>query len=151
MRLNRHIGTAGFTLIEMIVVLIVLGLAAGLVIARGPMRSPRLAMRAAATDLIQGLRLTRARAIATDRPALFTLDTLNHTWQAADASPQTLPTGIVPSLLTVTGQARGETGAVAFNPDGSASGGRITLTEGDMRLVIGIDWLTGRAGLIATP
>ena len=47
---------AGFTLIEMIVVLVVLALAAGLVLARGPMRSASLDLRAAARTMAADMR-----------------------------------------------------------------------------------------------
>ena len=36
------------------------------------------------------------------------------------------------------------TGDIRFNPDGSSSGGRITLADGSRRVAVGVDWLTGR-------
>ncbi|HEY4174844.1 MAG TPA: GspH/FimT family pseudopilin, partial [Rhodopila sp.] len=65
---------SGFTLIEMVVVLVVLGLALGLVIARGPMHSATLDARTAARQLAQALRLARSRAIMSDRPVLVRVD-----------------------------------------------------------------------------
>jgi hypothetical protein len=34
--------------------------------------------------------------------------------------------------------------AIRFNGDGSASGGRIDLANGERRAQVGVDWLTGR-------
>jgi general secretion pathway protein H len=47
--------------------------------------------------------------------------------------------------LTIAGE-RADTrrGDIRFNPDGSSSGGRITIAEGGRRIAIGVDWLTGR-------
>jgi general secretion pathway protein H len=58
-RTRRHGGQAGFTLIEMIVLLVVIGLVLSLFIQRGPMRSPALEARVAADQVAQGLRLAR--------------------------------------------------------------------------------------------
>ena len=37
--------------------------------------------------------------------------------------------------------------AIRFAPDGSASGGRIRLAEGEHRILFGVDWLTGRVSV----
>jgi prepilin-type N-terminal cleavage/methylation domain-containing protein len=59
---------AGFTLIEMIVVVVVIGLVLSLFIQRGPMRSPALEARAAANEVAESLRLARSRAIFANGP-----------------------------------------------------------------------------------
>ena len=35
-------------------------------------------------------------------------------------------------------------GAIRFFPDGSSTGGRITLSIDSMRYLVNVDWLTGR-------
>jgi len=35
------------------------------------------------------------------------------------------------------------TSNISFAPDGSSSGGRIELAENGVRLLVGVDWLTG--------
>jgi prepilin-type N-terminal cleavage/methylation domain-containing protein len=52
---------AGFTLIEILVVLAILGVALGMLIGRGPMRSRGLETRAAAGALAQSLRFWAPR------------------------------------------------------------------------------------------
>ena len=74
---NRHRSgnrAAGFTLIEVIVVLVRLGLGLALLTTRGPLRSTALDLRAATGEITQALRLARARAIATYRPVIVALD-----------------------------------------------------------------------------
>ena len=66
--------SAGFTLIEMTVVLVVLGLLVGIVLSRGPAHSPALDTRGAADAIAETLRGARARAIAANREIAFHLD-----------------------------------------------------------------------------
>jgi general secretion pathway protein H len=139
----------GFTLIELIVVLVIMGLMLGLLLTRGPMRSPTLEVRAAAARVAQGLRLARARAIALNRRVSFSLDLTQHDFRIDDARPQALPETLQLAVLTIAGKAnrQGNIGAISFGPDGSSSGGRIELAGHGMRLLVGVDWLTGRVSV----
>ena len=79
---------AGFTLIEVLVVLVILGLTAALVLARGPVRSAGMEARTAASEVAETLRLGRSVAIAGDRPAAVTLDVASH-WLTLDGARRT--------------------------------------------------------------
>ena len=57
----------GFTLIELIVVLVILGLALSLVLTQGPTRSPTVEFDSVVRQVTGALRLARSRAIADDR------------------------------------------------------------------------------------
>lgn len=139
----------GFTLIEMIVVLVVAGLVLGLVLARGPMRSRTLEARAAARDIAQALRGARARAIAANRPVEFTLDLRRHSFCVDTGASNGLPAWLGLSAAAVSGEKLGNgIAGIRFAPDGSASGGRIELADGKLRLSIGVDWLTGRVSVV---
>jgi general secretion pathway protein H len=122
----------GFTLLEMIVVLVILGLMAGLVLARGPIHSTRLDTQSTARDLAGTLRLARARAIAANRSV--TVNIASGAWQAEGT-----PTMSAPRDVTLAGTAK-----IQFAPDGSSSGGQIAVQGGDRRIGISVDWLTGR-------
>ena len=146
---NRHSSggrTAGFTLIEVIVVLVILGLGMALLTTRGPLRSSALDLRAATGTIAQALRLARARAIATDRQVVVALDPAASAFRVGTGPAQTLPRGVVLEATAVQGPAAG-IAAFRFAPDGSASGGRITLTAGGQRAMVGVDWLTGRVSV----
>jgi general secretion pathway protein H len=136
---------AGFTLLEVIVVVVILGLVLGMVASNGPMRSPRLAQAAAARDIRQSLQDAAARAIAQDRTTVFRLDPASGVWREG-ARSGTVPAGTHIIFHGVAGFAarEGSLGTVMFTPDGSASGGRITLAGPAGVQVIAIDWLTGR-------
>lgn len=139
----------GFTLIELAVVLVIMSLMLGLVLTHGPLRSPTLQTRAAAAQVAQGLRSARARAIALNRVVTFSLDLADHSFRVDDATPQTLPEALQLAVLTIAGKASGQSDVarISFAPDGSSSGGRIALAGNGMRMLVGVDWLTGRVSV----
>jgi prepilin-type N-terminal cleavage/methylation domain-containing protein len=92
---------AGFTLIEVLVVLVVLSLTAALVLGRGPSRSTALDLRAAAGQVVQGLRLARSQAIARNRNVAFVLDVASGGYRIGDAPPRSLPAGLALSITAL--------------------------------------------------
>lgn len=136
---------AGFTLIEVIVTLAVLGLALVLITGYRAPWSSTLGLKGTASALASGLRLARSQAIAGNRPIDFDIDLKQHSWRIGGGDPRPLPANMAIELLTVAGQqhSRG-VGGIRFNPDGSSTGGRISLAEGARRIAVGVDWLTGR-------
>jgi general secretion pathway protein H len=137
--------SGGFTLIELLVTLAILGLALALISGYKAPWSRRLGLEATAAELAAGLRLARSEAIVGNRPIVFDLDVIGHRYRIGSAPPRQLPNDLSIELLTISGEARnaGE-GDIRFNPDGSSTGGRISLIDGQRRLGIGVDWLTGR-------
>jgi general secretion pathway protein H len=50
--------------------------------------------------------------------------------------------------LTITGEQRDVTqGDIRFNPDGSSTGGRISVADGARSIAVGVDWLSGRVSV----
>ncbi len=125
-------------------VLAVIGLALGIFVSRGPMRSPTLEVRAAASEIVQALRGARARAIAADRPVAFVMDAARHQYRIEGEPPQAFPAALSVSLTAPAG-------AIRFAPDGSSSGGRIALADGGHATVVSVDWLTGRVRMSEEP
>jgi general secretion pathway protein H len=143
-----RVGQAGFTLIEMIVVLVVLGLALGLVLARGPMHSPSLDARMAAREVGQALRLARSRAIAQDQSVSVWLDVVARVVRVDGSPPEVLPGGIGVAVASPAGQAMaGRLVSIRFAPDGSSSGGLIVLGRKPFVRQVVVDWLTGRVSV----
>jgi general secretion pathway protein H len=136
---------AGFTLVEMLVVVAIMGFAFGLVVTRGPMRSPTLEMQSAVNEVAQGLRLARTKAIATNSTARLTVDLDRHNFRIDNDTATKLPPSLTIAMTAVSDETVGQRfAAIRFNGDGSASGGRIDLTNGSRHAQVGIDWLTGR-------
>jgi general secretion pathway protein H len=124
-------GQAGFTLIELIVVMAVMALIAGLVIVRKPWHSVGLDTEATVRTLTSTLRIARSRAIAQNRDVVVVT---GETGFALDGgAPAVLPAGEALSPSQVT-----------FMPDGGSSGATILLASGPRRIAISVNWLTGR-------
>jgi general secretion pathway protein H len=143
---------AGFTLLEMIIVLVIMGLAIGIVAARGPQHSHGLEMRTLVASMTRTLRAARGRAIASNRTIVVAIDGQRHSLSVTGG-----PSLQLPEALGVTAAAgpAGRPGlaaiAIRFAPDGSSSGGRILLADGQHRIGIGVDWLTGRISVADGP
>ncbi len=135
----HHDRASGFTLIEMIVVLVILGLMIGLVVARGPLHSQRLDLEAAARGLAGALRVARGQALAQHRPVVVTVAA--NAYRVGGA-----PAHAVPTDVALSGDA-----AIRFAPDGSSSGGHIAVQAGTTRVGIAVDWLTGRVYRTSEP
>ena len=142
----------GFTLIEVIVVLAVLAFALALLVGYKPPWSSSLGLRGTAAELASGLRLARSEAILRNRPILFEIDLAGHQFRVDTGPVRRLPPQLSIALLTVSGERRdAATGNVRFNPDGSSTGGRISLSDGPQKVTIGIDWLSGRVNASYVP
>ena len=144
----RSSRTAGFTLIEVLVVLAVVGLVLGIIGLRGPARSPALDLREAADAVSRTLRLARSRAIASNATVGVTFDVGGPALRMDDTRAVALPAGV---LLTVTATFDNTAGprlaAIRFAPDGSSSGGAVALRQNGRRLQVGVDWLSGRVSV----
>ena len=137
-------GAAGFTLIETMVVLAVIGLAFALIVGHRPPWSRGFDLDATARELLAQLRLVRSEAIASNQAVTVEFDLPARRYQAGDAASRELPAGVAIELLTVAGEQRGVAAGIRFHPDGSSTGGRILLADRTRQVVIGVDWLTGR-------
>jgi general secretion pathway protein H len=145
----RSLHSAGFTLIELLAALAVLGLALSLIAGYKPPWSRGLGLRATAAELAANLRLARSEAILSNRPVVLDVDLLGHRYRVGTGTPRHLPADISLELLTIAGEVlNGREGAIRFNPDGSSTGGRISLADGRRRVGVGVDWLTGRVSVV---
>lgn len=138
----------GFTLIELLVTLAILSLALVLIVGYKPPWSRGVGLQATAGELAAGLRLARSEAISGNRPVVFDLDVIGHRYRVGTGAPRRLPAGLSIELRTISGEARNaREGDIRFNPDGSSTGGRISLIDGQRRVAVGVDWLTGRVSV----
>ena len=136
----------GFTLFEMVVVLAILALALALVPPMLGGSRARAELRASARAVAAGLRETRTLAMAHGRAEVFALDLAASSYRGAgDKSAHALPPDVRAALLTVAGERMTDTAAgIRFFPDGSSTGGRVTLLRDGRKIEIAVDWLTGR-------
>ena len=136
----------GFTLAELLVVLIVIGLLFALAPMAMNRAMPSLELRTTTRELAAALRNTRGAAIRDNRETTLTLD-VEANWYRLDGrkDEREIPSDIELKLLTATVELEGEgAGRVRFFPDGTSTGGQITLARGGNSYYILIDWLSGR-------
>ncbi len=140
---------AGFTLLEIIVVLAI-GAAVYVVLLSGPIgKSGAADLKAAARTLASGLRQAQSSAMATRRDAVLTIDVESKEFvTTVDPTPRRLPDNLELKLYTAQSEVTSERrGSIRFYPDGSSTGGRITVASGERKYLVDVDWLTGRVSI----
>jgi general secretion pathway protein H len=135
----------GFTLLELLVVLGIIGLILAFVpgfVLRG---QPDFDVEVAARAVADGLRATRSAALLENREQLFALDVEERLFRTASMrAPVQIDRGIVLTFQTARSELLSEgIGQIRFFPDGSSTGGRIGLTLDGRHAEISVDWLTG--------
>ena len=142
----------GFTLIEMIVVLTILGLMLTLVMSAVKPVSPATHAHAAAQTIAGALRSAHAEALSENRSVSFSLDLVSRSYRMDSGPVQTLPNDLQVSLLTSRDQLVADgVGRIRFDPDGGSTGGRVTIAGGDRVWFVGVDWLSGRVSVEEKP
>ena len=135
----------GFSMLELLLVLVILGLAYRLA-------APALSdlgggdLKASARTVAVALKRARTAAISghTEMPLTFDLEARTLTL-ATEPKPVQLPRKLEVQLYTVEKELASEKiAAIRFYPDGSSTGGRVTLAQGERKFDIDVDWLTGR-------
>ncbi|MEO8162119.1 MAG: GspH/FimT family protein [Arenimonas sp.] len=141
-------GERGFTLIELIVVLVLVAAVVAIGASAMSRQLPGQRLRESARELAAQLRYTRAQAIASGESKLFTLDARSREWQAGGKRHGRLARDIA---ILATGarneQQREGLVAVRFFPEGAATGGRFVLSHGDAAWQVDVQWLTGEVTL----
>ncbi len=146
-RLRRSLrARAGFTMLESLVVLALLSLVVGMSsqLLRPP--SGRLRLESATRSFCATLRATRSRAIATNAEAAVVIDLDRKSYASPVGGESLLPAEAQIALDVASAQRLSERrAAIAFFPDGTSTGGDVTLLTPDARATIGVNWLTGEA------
>lgn len=139
----------GFTLIEVIVVIAVLGLITMMILPMMTGTQSRAEIQAAARELAAGLRSTRNLAMTHGRAEAFVVDTASGAFRAGStATPRRVSSGVHLLLVTTTDeQFDDKVGAIRFFADGSSSGGGVKLAKGNSGNTVLVDWLTGRVSI----
>lgn len=148
--LPRGGASPGFTLIELVIVIAVVALAVTLVSTRGLPVGAATHARATAQAVSGALRAARGEAVATNRAVSFALDVTNRSYSWGRRAPERLPADIDLALLTGQDQLGAAGGQIRFYPDGSSSGGRVTIGGAGKVWSIGVDWISGRVSLVKT-
>ncbi|CDH43931.1 GspH/FimT family pseudopilin [Candidatus Contendibacter odensensis] len=140
----------GFTLLEILVALVIGVLLVALVPPLLSGMSGATELRSAARQLAAGLRSARNEAITRQREAVLTLDLAQHRFGVSgDPREIKLPGGVALKLYTAQSELiGGATGNIRFFPDGSSTGGAITVSDPKRAYRVNVDWLTGAVAIV---
>ncbi len=140
----------GFTLLEILVALVIGVLLVALVPPLLSGMSGATELRSAARQLAAGLRSARNEAITRQREAVLTLDLAQHRFGVSgDPREIKLPGGVALKLYTAQSELiGGATGNIRFFPDGSSTGGAITVSDPKRAYRVNVDWLTGAVVIV---
>jgi general secretion pathway protein H len=141
----RHLAR-GFSMLELLLVLVLLVLVYGLATPIVANLNSGGDLKASARTIAAALKRARNVAIAgrQETPLTFDLETRTLTL-TGEPKPVQLPAKLDLQLYTVEQELTSEkVAAIRFYPDGSSTGGRVTIGKDDRKFEIDVDWLTGR-------
>ena len=141
-------GSRGFTLVEVMVVMVIIALVMGMVATSLSSSVSSAEARAASRKLVASLRYTRARAILDKKEQVLLLDIDNRSYQAPGRKQINLPEGVDITVTTARSELTSESVAgIRFFPDGGSTGGHIELIINEREYRIDVAWLTGETRL----
>lgn len=136
----------GFTLVEVLAVLVVLAIAAGLVGARFSTHHDGGVLQAAAYELASRCRAARSGAIRRGSDRTIVIDMANRlVTTGEDVSPLRLSESI--SIFSETSAMERRSQSVVgirFFANGASTGGMVRLASGRQTYEVRVSWLTGR-------
>jgi len=99
--------------------------------------------------MVSALRYTRGQALMLHQEATMTIDLTENTYTVSDRPKSyIIPKSISLTVVTAQSEVRENgIGNIRFFPDGSSTGGRITLEQDKLAAEININWLTGQIKL----
>jgi general secretion pathway protein H len=142
---GRRLEPNGFTLIEAMVALAIIGFILTLAMPMMSGGQGGAELRSAADTISGALRAARSRAVAQNHEEVFLVDADRAQYRAPGAAVVSLPRNVQLMLFTTAQeQISSGIGAIRFYPDGSSTGGGVSLIKGAARYDVLVNWLTGR-------
>lgn len=129
----------GFTLLELLIVLAILGVVVGLAVPLFAKAMPGLQLQAGARAVAAELRSARGRAIAANDEVVVAVDVQGRTVGGVALEPFVGLSFYTAAEDLIDGGA----GRIRFYPDGSSTGGRIRLVGAGREYDVRIDWISG--------
>ena len=148
--MTARAGQHGFTLLEILIVLVIGVLLVALVPPLLSGMSGATELRGAARQLAAGLRNARNEAITRQQEAVLTLDLERRRFGVTgDPREIALPESVALKLYTAQSELLDSaTGGIRFFPDGSSTGGAITVSGPKLVYRVNVDWLTGTVAIV---
>lgn len=142
-----HSGNKGFTLLEVLLVLIIGGLLMGVVatsLSEGPV------LRKNSREVAASLRQARAQAVMRQMPVLWKMNIQDKRFwlEGGQGEERKLSEAVTAKINTTSSEVdSADQGGVRFYPDGSSTGGSVELTHNEQTYKINVEWVTGRVSI----
>ncbi|MCF6202871.1 MAG: GspH/FimT family pseudopilin [Methylococcaceae bacterium] len=136
----------GFSLIELLLVIVIIGIMITVVASNAGTGNETTVLKSASREIASALRYARGIAMTNRKESVFQFDLDENSYQMTGKSKvYKLSKDIEVTLDVAQSQIEGDgMGAVRFFPDGSSTGGRITLEISKIKRQLDINWLTGQ-------
>jgi general secretion pathway protein H len=135
----------GFTLIELLAVLVVLAVVMGAAATRIGFGRGGDTLQATAYEIASRCRAARAAAIRHGSDRTVAIDLANRSVHVDGGRPVSIPGTIAIRADTSAGeQLSASVAGIRFHPNGSSSGGMLTLEAGNRAYAVRVNWFTGR-------
>jgi len=140
---------SGFTLLELLTVIVIMALVYVLVPTMFFSGTSGADLRKGSRDIASGLRQARSEAVNLRRDTSLVLDLEKRSFSlSGHEKTYQLPESVELKLFTAQSEIVSEKqGAIRFFPDGSSTGGRVTVASGDRKFLVDVDWLTGKVSI----
>ncbi len=111
---------------------------------------PGAELKGATRDIAASLREARSQALLGNREISFLVDVEDGSYEVQGAGPlQILPEGVKVELEAARSEMIDEKkGVIRFFPDGSSTGGRVTLSGEARQYHVMVNWLTGQVSVV---
>ncbi|MDD4913405.1 MAG: GspH/FimT family pseudopilin [Methylococcales bacterium] len=138
----------GFTLIEMIIVLVISVLGFAVLGSNINSGNQTTQLQASARDIASALRYAQGEALITRIPVSVAVNLDDNSYRISNRDKiYRLPGELDISLVVAEEEFGGGEGSIRFFPDGSSTGGRVTLEWGKQLRRVDVNWITGEVSI----
>ncbi|TNE75954.1 MAG: type II secretion system protein GspH [Gammaproteobacteria bacterium] len=146
---EHHRQVAGFTLLELLVVLFLVSLAIGVAATRFSAGTESAELRTEARKLVALLRQTRTRAVSESLSLGVAPVPEKFAYQLQPEGKEVLlPEGLSLNIAADNRDVSSMRPGIFFYPDGSSNGGTLTLSSDNGSRQLAVNWLTGEVAIV---
>lgn len=145
---QRKLYASGFTLVELLVVLIISITVISVSTVAYNKLSTNAYLKSTARHVAASLRYARSYAVAKGIESRLLIDLKNRSYTYSGINKQfKLKNNFDLNVFSADFAQADGIAEIRFAPDGSSSGGRVTLTGKKKQYVVYVDWLTGQVNI----